>query len=135
MYEHGKEIANTVREVRNLISQIWDGGYHEIQVGDQTIVAHNRRAWCEDTILNYNGDHGSYWILPPRDALSPSLDGFMCIVGMPEVWRGVEMHFISGHVIGKCKEDCIHVTTLADCRTPDMRERMALDLSEGGEDE
>ena len=135
MFEQGKEIANTVRIVRKMLTYLWEEEYYELQVGDLTLIAEDRHIVCEDTILCVHGDRGAYWILPPRDTIPPALNGFLHIVNIRGVWNGVEMYPISGHEIGKCGDRCIHVLTLANCHTHDMRQRMALELDEGGEDE
>lgn len=135
MYENGKEIAEIVREVRTMLSHLWDGMYYEMQVGDLLLTVNNRKIVCEGTTLCVNEDHGGYWILPPRDTLPLDFDGFLHIIGMRQVWGRVEMYFLSGHEIGKCDDQCIHTTTLGNCRTQEMRERMARELEDLGEDE
>ena len=133
MYKYGKEIAKTVDNVKTFLNRLWENDYDELQVDDITLIANNRKILCDDTIICVCGDHGSYFILPPQPIHPPILEGFLCIVLSRNVWRGAEMYHIEGHVIGECKGECEHVTTLGNCRTPSMRERMARELNEEDE--
>ena len=135
MYQYGKEMAKTLEDVRYFLGQLWEGNYYELQVDNILLVTNHRTMWCKDTTICVCGDYGSYFILPSQPIHPPILEGFMCIATSQKVWSGAEVHYIEGHVIGKCSDKCDHVATLANCHTPDMRMRMALEMNEEGEDE
>jgi len=134
VYQYGKEVASTIDKVKNFLTRLWQGDYAELPVDDILLVAHNRLMLCDDTIICVCGDYGSYFILPAQPIHPPILEGFLCFMMSRNVWHGAELHYIEGHVIGKCEGHCVHVDTLANCHTPDMRERMANELNDEGED-